>query len=84
LINLAVQDIWMSHSIKYLNADGYTLNGSINLDKSIFVSGSIVDLDRIRFLHGLGSLPKEKQLVKSLTRYSWKQRSYSEVLLRKV
>lgn len=77
-INLVAQDFCMKDSTKYLNAYNYILNDSINLNKVIFVSDTIVDLDRIWFLHDLDSLPKEKTILKSLTKYSWKPNFHSE------
>lgn len=77
-INSIAQDFCINDSTKYLDAYNYILNDSINLNKVIFVSDTIVDLDRIWFLHDLDSLPKEKGIVESLTKYSWKVNFYSE------
>lgn len=77
-INLVAQDICIKDSIKYLNAYNYILNDSINLNKTIFVSDTLIDLDRIWFLSDLDSLPKEKAIIKSLINYSWKPNFYSD------
>jgi hypothetical protein len=77
-INSIAQDFCINDSTRYLNAYNYILNDSINLNKVIFVSDTIIDLDRIWFLHDLDSLPKEKEIIKNLTKYSWKANSHSE------
>lgn len=76
--NLVAQDFCINDSTKYLNAYNYIIHDSINIDKVIFVSDTIIDLDRIWFLHDLDSLPKEKEIIKSLTKYSWKPSFCSE------
>lgn len=48
-------------TIMYLVAYNYIINDSINQEKSISVSDSIIDLDRFWFSKELVSLPEEKE-----------------------
>lgn len=67
-------------SSMYLAAYNYIINDSINTEKTISVSDSIVDLDRFWFSDKLIALPVEKEKLdryRTDKKYSWFNTFYS-------
>jgi hypothetical protein len=80
---ITAQNNCENDSIRYLVAYNYIINDSINTNKRLGVSDSIVDLDRFWFSHQLDSLPLKKAIVdtyRSNKDYKWFKTYHAECL----
>lgn len=76
------QNIYQKDSVIYTNAYRYIIKDSTNLNKSIILSDSIVDLDKY-WSSGLDSFPKEKEILnqyRERKKYQYFKAFFSQVL----
>jgi len=77
---IIAQNDWKKDSVLYLNAYNYIINDSINQNKEIAVSDSIVDLDRFWFSQDIKNFFIEKEKVnryRSTKDFRWFKPYYS-------
>ena len=79
-IYVCTQDICVKDIIKYKEAYNYLIKDSIMDDKSLFVSDTVVDMDRFYFHADVIDYPEIKTTIDSLKKYTWNKGFSSEQL----